>query len=294
MKSFCQANCSFRFRVVQFSVVIGVGSLLLGCEAKPKAELEPQEKVHTPEVSPAVPVEEILEAAPRASTEKDLDPRAKFPEEDGVYLLYINGCLTGRSLRDVIIEMKSRTPSLPIDWLDWGKMSGDVKSRFEVAGGTPWMVAIKGGRVQEAHIGAQLNINPNGEERNQDLVLHMLRRNGLQSGDLASLLFTPPGVESGDLYGMKNLDGEIFSVMDLSGIEWSGRILERVHFNGSDLQNADLSGAILDGSNFSHANLKGAKMTGASVKRVNWSFATCPDGWKAPFGGSCEDHLDVR
>jgi uncharacterized protein YjbI with pentapeptide repeats len=122
----------------------------------------------------------------------------------------------------------------------------------------------------------------------------MLRRNGLQSGDLASLLFTPPGVESGDLYGMKNLDGEIFSVMDLSGIEWSGRILERVHFNGSDLQNADLSGAILDGSNFSHANLKGAKMTGASLKRVNWSFATCPDGWKAPFGGSCEDHLDVR
>jgi uncharacterized protein YjbI with pentapeptide repeats len=74
-----------------------------------------------------------------------------------------------------------------------------------------------------------------------------------------------------------------FSMGDLRGLRFTGRVLLDADFSGADLSEADLSHAKLDdalfhcatleGANLSHASLKRAKLMGVDLNGADLSFA---------------------
>lgn len=271
------------------ALYIGVFVCLpLGCDAPPTLGVQGGETADADQHPANLPKRSLNES-------NMLDPaRTIFPKSDGVYLLYAEGCPVTESLKEVLDDTLANDPSLPLNWLDWEATDFDVRQRLEIRGGTPWTIAVKGGEVVERQYGGHLNQNPNGKALNRTLLLHMLQRNGLADRQIENPRRRPPGVETGELFGLKSLEGKVFTLLDLRGGNFTGRSLRGAHFNASDLSNADLRNTDLTSAKLSHANLTGARMGDARLNDVVWNRTVCPDGFVTSIqGGSCDEHLQV-
>jgi uncharacterized protein YjbI with pentapeptide repeats len=117
-----------------------------------------------------------------------------------------------------------------------------------------------------------------------------------------------PAISQGYLVGPSaNLEGAVFSGVDLSGLDLQGANMELETLKGTDLSGADLqgvnlsvaiasdanlSGADLQGANLTVTDLNGANLSGANLSGVVWENTQCPDGTTSSQDhGTCVNNL---